>query len=401
VTADREAELSLTRERAARVEAERQGRLKDQFIAMLAHELRTPMTTLLLWEKVLHDEDAGPKLRAQALEAIRHSAIAQSRMVGNLLDLSRAISGTLRCDRRTVEVGDVLASALAHATPELEARQLVLDHEAIATPLLIEGDELRVRQLFDLLLANAIECSDQGGRITIRCQRTRRTVAVSIADTGRGIRPALLATLFERYQHEPGIDGAREGLNLGLAVAHQLALLHKGALEAASPGLGHGATFTVTLPRSRARQATSPPLGLPHTRSVRPLATYRILMIDDDARVREALGHLLRSAGAEVWLAQSAEHGRQQLATASVDVILCDVAMPGIDGFTFIRALRASGSRIPAIALTAHASAEHAECAHVAGFDVHLAKPIHLDRLVATIVELIRSRRERDFGSNT
>lgn len=226
-------------------------RLKDQFLAAVSHELRAPLTTMLLWEKVLRDATADGELRRQALDAIHNSAIVQSRLVGDLLDVARAISGKLYVDLRPVDVTRVLEEALGAIAPAMAAKQIALAHELDPGRGLVQGDAVRLRQVFDNLLSNALEFTEAGGRVEVSTRRARGAIEIVISDTGRGIAKELLPRLFQPFSQtdEPRTHG---GLGLGLAISHQLVMLHHGTLRAESPGRGRGATFTVTLPRASA-----------------------------------------------------------------------------------------------------------------------------------------------------
>ena len=383
---DERAEL-LSQAQSARADAEQANRLKDQFLAAVSHELRSPMTTLLLWEKVLHDNAVGPDVRAQALAAIRSSALAQSRLVGDLLDVSRAISGKLFVDLRPVDLAQVCREAVAALTPEAAQHGVTLTAKGLDEAAELQGDAVRLRQVVDNILTNAITFSDGKGQVAIAIHRKGRQINLVISDTGRGIAPEFLPHLFEAFsQNDDVLTRARGGLGLGLAIVKQLVDLHHGTVTATSAGLDHGTTLTISLPGSDTR---SPAAGASSACVVPSLDGIRVLLIDDDPRVRGALELLLGRAGANVDTASSAEMGRAQIAAHEPTVIVCDIAMLGEDGYSFIRALRRTGSAVPAIALTAHAMATDAARAAEAGFDRHLAKPIDFDHLVATLHALL------------
>lgn len=383
---DERAEL-LSQAQSARADAEQANRLKDQFLAAVSHELRSPMTTLLLWEKVLHDDAVGPDVRAKALAAIRASALAQSRLVSDLLDVSRAVSGKLFVDLRPVDLAQVCREAVAALTPEAAASGVTLRTTGLDATAEVQGDTVRLRQVVDNILTNAITFSDGKGQVAISIHRKGRQINLVISDTGRGIAPEFLPHLFQAFsQNDDILTRARGGLGLGLAIVKQLVELHHGTVIATSAGLDRGTTLTISLPGSEARTTAAAASGAPLMPS---LAGIRVLLIDDDPRVRGALELLLGRAGASVDTATSAEMGRAQIAAHEPTVIVCDIAMPGEDGYSFIRALRRTGSAVPAIALTAHAMTADAARAAEAGFDRHLAKPIDFDHLVATLHALL------------
>jgi signal transduction histidine kinase/ActR/RegA family two-component response regulator len=382
---------ALAREHAARAEAEQSSRLKDQFLAAVSHELRAPLTTMLLWERVLRDETASAALQAQALDAIHQSALTQSRLVDDLLDVSRAISGKLHVDLRPLDIELVLRAALEAVAPAALAKQIVLDRRGPRVAVEVEADEARLRQVLGNLLANAVKFTDPGGRVTVAVARQERSIAISIEDSGRGIAPDFLPHVFEPFsQTADASNRTNHGLGLGLAIAKQIVALHHGELTAASAGPGRGATFTLQLPVADEQRARPPP-GRTARRPM--LAHIRVLVVDDDLRVRDALALLLDRAGAVVDTADSAETARIRIALQAPEVLVCDIAMPGEDGNSFIRSLRASGRDLPAIALTAYAMASDVERSLEAGFDLHVAKPIDFESLVESIGALVTAHR--------
>jgi signal transduction histidine kinase/ActR/RegA family two-component response regulator len=379
----------LALERAARSGAEEANRLKDQFIATVSHELRTPLTTMVLWEAILRDDTAEPELRTRALDAIRQSVMVQSRVVGDLLDISRAISGKLYVDLRPVEIGRVVRGALDTIAPTASAKQITVECRGADAGGEVSGDAVRLLQVLDNLLSNAVKVTEPGGRITVTVSRPGRSIVISIEDTGRGIAAELLSRLFEPFSQSADTSTRAEGgLGLGLVISRRLVELHGGTLVASSKGPGQGATLTIAMPAITSRGATAQP-----TLRTPDLDRTRVLVIDDDRRVREALSLLLHRAGADVETADSAEAGRVRIGLRTPEAVVCDIAMPGEDGYSFIRELRASGSDVAAIALTAHATASDVERALAAGFDRHLAKPIDFESLVVSLDELIVARR--------
>ncbi len=371
---------------AARAHADIATRLKDEFIARASHELRAPLTTMLLWEKVLR-EPTDASTRAQALDAIRQSALAQSQIVGDLLDVSRAISGKLHVDARAMSLGDVIGAALEGALPTALARRIQLAHSSVGATDII-GDTTRLRQVFDNVLANALKFTEPGGAVAVTTRGTDDAVEVIIRDTGRGIAPEQLERIFQPFhQADDMLTRHHGGLGLGLAISRELVQLHNGTLTAESEGPGRGATFRIRIPvnkSARTRSAVSDAVN-----SV--LERTRVLVIDDDARVRDALALLLQRVRVIVDTASSAANARQRIASEPPDLMICDLAMPGEDGFTFIRGTRAAGCTIPAIALTGHALEADVARAIEAGFNVHIAKPVHFERLISTIGQLISS----------
>lgn len=387
----------LDRLLAALNEAESANRAKDNFLATVSHELRAPVTTIMLWEKVLRDHLDDIPMRARALDAIRDSAAAQSRLVGDLLDISRAISGKLRIERRRMPIDSVLSAAVEAAVPAATAKQIRISLQIRPRLGRVLADPARLRQVFDNLLSNAVKFTPAGGSIHVVASRDRGHVNVAIADTGRGMESHFLRRLFTPFvQNEEVLTRSEGGLGLGLAIAKQLVGLHEGTLTAESPGPGKGSTFTVSLPLAHRRSSTPVPRTPEPT--PRRLDRVRVLVVDDEPRVREALKLLLSRSGAVVDLATSAEEARGLMAGARPDVLICDISMPGEDGYTFLRGLRASGGAacdVPAIALTAYASQRDRERAAAAGFDAHLAKPVQLHVLSAAIDHVLAGRRSQ------
>ncbi|HSD88719.1 MAG TPA: ATP-binding protein [Kofleriaceae bacterium] len=377
----------VERLRAAQAAAQQAHKLKDQVLAAVSHELRSPVTTMMLWERVLRDPAADQTARMQALDAIHQSATAQSKIVADLLDMSRAISGKLHVDIRSVDVGNLVGSAVEGMLPAALAKRISLVHEGASSPGDVQGDAARLRQVIDNLLSNAIKFTEQGGQVTVRIQRKRPVMVIEVADNGCGIATDMLDKIFEPFrQGEDSISRRDGGLGLGLAIAKQIVELHHGTLTAASDGPGRGACMTLTLPIAGHRRAPLTPEGVA---SARGLDTIRVLVVDDDERVRNALALLLARAGALVESAESATVARERMASRAPHVLLCDIAMPDEDGYTFIRSVRASGNKIPAIALTAYASRADAERAIASGFDIHVAKPVDFERLVASVSQLV------------
>ena len=379
---------------AALSEAEHANRAKDHFLATISHELRAPLTTIMLWEKVLREHVENIELRSRALDAIRDSASTQSRLVGDLLDISRAISGKLFLDRQRIVITDVLAAAIDNIRPSATERDINLVAEISSRTGRVLADPARLRQVFDNLLSNAVKFTPNGGTITISAARERNSIVIEVKDTGRGIVPEFLPRLFTPFsQPEDVLTRTQGGLGLGLAIAKQLVALHDGTLAASSEGTGHGATFTLTLPAAIYR-AESPVAGNPEP-GIPQLHGTTVLVIDDDPRVRDALALLLSRLGTRILSTSSAREARAVLHRELADVVLCDLAMPHEDGFSFVRVLRVSpGAQrdIPAIALTAYASDDDRRRCAEAGFDAHVAKPVDLHELATTIKYALATR---------
>lgn len=373
----------LGRERKALEEARRANQQRDQFLAVVAHELRSPMASILLWEQVLRNPAIDSDTRTSALDAIHESATGQALLVADLLDVSRAINGKLHIDRRLTSISRVLTMAIESARPRADARQLAIVAQLDPELGDVLGDSRRLRQIFDNLLSNAIQCTEQG-RISVHARQSDESITIDVSDTGRGIDAAFLPHLFEPFR-QADESSASEGLGLGLGIARQLVELHGGTLSASSEGLGHGATFTVSLPRIRGR-------AQPLSSARQTIAGIRVLVIDDDARILEALEILLRGAGAVVATARSAATAYPILQQGELDIVLSDIGMGAEDGYSLVRRIRGMSGPIqsvPAIALTARVTDDSRERALSAGFDRYVTKPIDIGLMISTIAELV------------
>jgi CheY-like chemotaxis protein len=345
---------------------------------------------MMLWEGILRADGGDPALRAKALDTIHDSALAQSRLVGDLLDLSRAIAGKLHVDLRPVEVEQVVREALDAVAPIALAKQVALARRGTLNGARIQGDAVRLRQVLVNVLSKAVESADPGGQVLIAVSRRGRAIAIEVEDDGPQIDDKLLSRLFEPFGliDESATQG--RGLGLGLAIAKQLIDLHHGTIAASRGGSGRGTTFAIVLPPAAARRTATLSRGnLPTPR----LDRTRVLIIDDDPRVRDALALLLGRAGAVVDTAESAATARARIASGGPEALVCDIAMPVEDGHSFIRRLRAAGSDLAAIALTAYATESDVQSSLAAGFDRHLAKPIDVEQLVTHIEEVVVARR--------
>ncbi|HLL24846.1 MAG TPA: hybrid sensor histidine kinase/response regulator, partial [Kofleriaceae bacterium] len=323
--------------------------------------------------------------RAKALDAIHESATSQSRLVGDLLDVSRAINGKLRIDKQQVGIHELLTGVIEAAKPAAAARGVTLGHQLTGSTPFVVGDINRLRQIFRNLVGNAIACTPAGGRVTIETHVRNAMLEVAIVDNGRGIAPALLPHLFEPFRQ--AVDAPEGGLGLGLAVASQLVTLHGGTIVAESPGLGHGATFRVTVPRAPDGQRPVETVA-----KAARLGGINVLVVDDDARVLEALRLLLERAGAVVSTARSADAGYRTAERVLPDLVLSDLAMPDGDGCSMMRKIRAhetTGRRVPAVAMTAHVADINRQDALSSGFDRYVTKPLDIDQLITTIARLV------------
>ena len=389
----------LGREQAARASAEEANRLKDQFLAIVSHELRTPLNAILGWSDILQRGRLDKPKKERAVRAIYDSARVQARLIDELLDVSRIISGKLRLERTIVDWNEVVAAALDTARPAAESKNLDIDVHLDPAAGAFVGDAERLQQVVWNLVTNAVKFTPQGGRITIRLQRTRDAVELSVADTGEGIPPHFLVSMFEPFRQADGSNTRRHGgLGLGLSIARHLVEAHGGTISAESAGVGQGSTFVIRLPMADA----SVNLGAPDIAAIRApnrgqepavsLEGARILVVDDDDAGRDVVAAHLEARSAKVIGAASAGEALAILERERVDVMLVDIAMPGRDGYELIRTIRgmspAPCATIPAAALTAFARAEDRRKSLESGFQMHLTKPVEPGTLVEAIANL-------------
>jgi PAS domain S-box-containing protein len=400
-----EKERLLTSERIARSEAERASRMKDEFLANLSHELRTPLNAVLGWATVLRAAHHEDKELNQALEAIDRNARVQAQIIDDLLDMSRIISGKVRLDVQLLDLPSVVLEAIetmrAAASSKGVRLQTVID--PLNAP--VSGDPNRLQQIFWNLLSNAIKFTPRGGRVQVVLERINSHLEVSVSDTGEGIAPEFLPYIFNRFEQADASTTRRHGgLGLGLSIVKNLVELHGGTVRAKSGGVGQGATFIVNLPLT----ILHPPPDHgehehPRTRAGEPpllpslsLDKVSVLVVDDDADARALLRVLLESAGANVRLATTADQGLEQLLAHEIDVLICDIGMPGTDGYTLMRRVRTlhdpRKSDVAAVALTAYARLEDRTQAIHAGFQNHLPKPVEPTELLAVVRSLSNPR---------
>ncbi len=399
--ASQQREEILDAERYARMSAQRATRLKDEFLATLSHELRTPLSAILGWTQVLLKGHAtSPADLRRAIEVIDRNARAQVQLIGDLLDLSRIMSGKLRLDLQQVSIHDVVQAALDSAAPAADAKEIRLVSLVDPARAIVNGDPARLQQVVWNLLTNAIKFTPRGGRVQVLLQRVNSHVELSVSDTGIGIPASFLPQVFDRFSQRDGSSTrAHGGLGLGLAICKQLVELHGGNIRAASPGEGQGATFSVELPVSimqveseRERAHPTADGGEGDVVAMPRLDGIHVFVVDDEPDARELLQRVLGEQGANVTLFDSADRALAAVAVSRPAVIVSDVGMPGVDGYQMMRTLRANesrDSRIPALALTAFARAEDRKRALVAGFQAHLAKPFDVTELLLLVADLV------------
>jgi PAS domain S-box-containing protein len=403
-----DARLALLREQSARAEAEAASAAKDEFLSILSHELRTPLTPIVAYcQLLLAGRLTGERAR-EALETIARSAQVQARLVEDVLDVSRIITGKLTVEREPVDLFGVITAAVETVRPLAQTHQVAVATRLDAGVGLVLGDVARLQQVVWNLLSNAIKFTPAGGRVAVTLEAVGTDIRVIVTDTGVGIPTAFLPHLFERFrQADSSTVRQQGGLGLGLAIVRHLVDQHKGTVEATSPGDGQGATFTVTLPRLTPIGVPSGPhryTGLLSTAAggagAGRLAGLRVLVVEDHPDTRELLRLVLAEAGAQVTAVGSAAAALAVLTQAQEperpDVLVSDIGLPGQDGYELLAAVRAGRAgappTLPAVALTAYASEADRQRAVAAGYQLHLAKPVEPDRVVAAVATLVGPR---------
>ena len=385
-------EALLAEERAAREEAERASRLKEEFLATLSHELRTPLHSMLGWTQLLRKGALGEADQQRALEVIERNTRAQARLIEDLLDLSRLESGKLSLEIEEVDLGPVVLAAMTAVPPMAQAKRISI------TPVIgerageVRADAARVRQMVLNLLTNAIKFSPDGSAVEVRMARTDGHVEIEVEDHGYGIAAEFLPHVFDRFRQADSSTTRRSGgMGIGLALVKKLAEAHGGRVSARSEGPGKGACFTVSLPLPKADELSE---HAPRVDREKPpsLEGVRVLAIDDDADSLHFMERLLQHCQAEVDTATDAEAGLRALGERPPHVLVCDIGMPGTDGYALINRVRCLPDekvrKVPAIALTAFAFSEDRERALLAGFDSHVSKPVDGYDLILEVASL-------------
>jgi PAS domain S-box-containing protein len=378
-------------------------RLKDEFLATVSHELRTPLTAIVGWMQLLRAKQVDAETAERALDTVERNARSQAQLINDLLDVSRIVTGKLHLDARPLAVGAVVDGAITSVRPAADAKRIEI--RAALDPGLpeVHGDRDRLQQVFWNLLSNAVKFTPEGGRIGVAVRARGASVEIEVSDTGQGIPEKFLPHVFDRFrQADQSTTRAYGGLGLGLSIVRHLVELHGGTVRADSEGEGRGATFAVTLPVVRAPRgggpdATAlPPAGFepaPNGNAIR-LDGLKVLVVDDEEDTRELLAFGLSSCGARVSSAASADAALKALAEELPEVLISDIGMPGADGYELIRRVRSlpagRGGETPAVALTAYARTEDRQRALKAGYQLHVAKPVAMDELVAAVSSLAR-----------
>ncbi|MUG97557.1 response regulator [Scytonema sp. UIC 10036] len=390
--ATEERDRALERERLAREQAEVVNSLKDEFLAILSHELRSPLNPILGWTQLLQNHQLSEAKTKQALASIERNAKLQTQLIDDLLDMARILRGKLALD--LVRVNLVFAIEAA-----IETVRKAADDKSIAIETKLEnigqvlGDTARLQQIIWNLLSNAVKFTPKGGRVEIKLQHLGDFAQILVSDTGKGIPPEFLPHVFEYFrQGDASITRQYGGLGLGLAIVHHLASVHGGTVTADSPGVGQGATFTVKLPLLKNKINTIDEASQLSNNQI-DLTEVRILLVDDEADSRHLIAFVLEQYGAEVMAVATAADALIALTSFKPDILISDIAMPVEDGYTLMRRVRSlppeQGGQIPAIALTAYAREEDRQKCFAVGYQHHLSKPINSATLLAAIASLL------------
>jgi signal transduction histidine kinase/ActR/RegA family two-component response regulator len=383
--AEQERAELLVREREA-------NRLKDEFLATLSHELRTPLNAILGWTKLLRANAVPPTSIDRALEKVERNAQVQSRLIEDLLEVSRIVSGKLRLDYRPFDLITLCATTVESMRPAAESRGITIERHFPRTSLPTSGDPDRLQQVIWNLLSNAVKFTPAGGHVTIAVRRAGQTDEIVVSDTGIGIDAAFLPNVFESFrQADASTTRAHGGLGLGLSIVRQLVALHGGEVSAESGGRDKGATFTVRLPVRTAERRRDGVAGAALDEIKGRLEERDIVVVDDDLDTRELLVSALEGAGAHVRSAASSAEALALIRRRAPEAVVCDIGMPGEDGYAFMRALMQElGEEAPRvrIALSAFAGPGDRERALEAGFQRHVAKPVDPGELITLLSEM-------------
>jgi PAS domain S-box-containing protein len=402
---EEELERLLRQEKAAREEAEAANRMKDEFLATISHELRTPLTSILGWARMLTGGGLTTPQARHALEVIAQSAQSQNRLIEDILDTARIITGRLKLDAQPVAIEHIFHAAVDVIRPSAEAKGIVLNEAVEAPDGVVLGDANRLQQAIWNLLSNAVKFTAEGGRIEARLGRAESQIEVTVQDSGIGIDPRFLPHVFDRFR-QADASSTREygGLGIGLAIVRHIVEMHGGGVSASSPGKGQGATFKIRLPLISASRLA--PRSAPRDEAAAPAAAeeqqilenghrldgVRVLVVEDNLDTLDMLKFIFSESGAEVITATSVDEALDALERFRPDALISDIAMPDRDGYDLIREIRSReperGGKIPAVAVTAYARAEDRVRVLAAGFQMHIAKPIAPDELIAVVASL-------------
>ena len=388
-----EREYLLAREQTAREQAETANCIKDEFLAVLSHELRTPMNPILGWSKLLQQGKLDAAKATQAIAIIERNARLQVQLIDDLLDISRILRGKLTLNTLPVRLAVVISAAIDTVRLAVDAKAIQLNVMLNSEVGQVLGDPTRLQQVVWNLLTNAVKFTPTGGQITVQLSQQQNQAQIQVRDTGKGIHPEFLPYVFEHFRQEDGATTRKfGGLGLGLAIVRQIVELHGGVVSVNSPGEGQGATFTVCIPLASGSAAPNPKRLL---QSTVDLSGVQILVVDDEADSRDFIAFVLEEAGAIVMAAASGVEALQIFTQSPPDLLISDIGMPGMDGYMLMRHIRnlttPQGGDVPAIALTAYAGEADEQMAHRVGFQKHIPKPLDPIAGIAAVSELILS----------
>ena len=372
-------QIQARRELEALAERLRQAdREKDEFIAVISHELRTPMTSILGWTRMLALGGLDEQTQSEALDSIERSTKAQAKLIEDLLDESRIAAGKLRLEMRAVDLATIAGEAVRMVHPTAEAKNIALSFDPGDGTYPAFGDPARLQQVVGNILGNAMKFTLEGGRVSVRVSRDDSFAAIEVADTGRGIEPALLPHIFDRFRQGKGQGHRQSGLGLGLAITRHLIEMHDGSVEASSKGEGKGATFVIRLPlHEPANLATFAGRNPSSRAAVLPrLDAMRVLIVEDEIDNRAVLAAALRRCGADIRCSTTTAAAREMIEMWDPEVLVCDIALPDGDGCSFLTEQRTRGNTTPALALTVFGRPDEQARILAAGFDVFRQKPI-------------------------
>ncbi|MBD0388545.1 MAG: response regulator, partial [Nostoc sp. C3-bin3] len=398
--AEQEREQLLEREQAARADAEAANRMKDEFLATLSHELRTPLNAILGWTQLLRSRKFDETTTSRALETIERNTRSLNQLIEDVLDVSRIIKGTLHLNIHRVKLVPLVETAIDTVYPAAQAKEISINWKFDPELGVVVGDANRLQQVVWNLLSNAVKFTPKGGRVDVQLERIESHVQIRVSDTGVGIAAEFLSHVFERFrQEDSSITRSHGGLGLGLAIVRHLVELHGGTVSAESPGIGQGATFIVNLPMKAVYVEANTAEQFSSYVDAQEVNTYlpkldglRVLIVDDEADARHLLTTILGQYGAQVMAAPSASDALLAVQQFRPHILVSDISMPQEDGYTLIRQLRAlptdQGGGIPAVALTAYARATDRTQALLAGFQLHVPKPVNPAELAAVVANL-------------
>ncbi|HEY9611688.1 hybrid sensor histidine kinase/response regulator [Allocoleopsis sp.] len=374
-------------------EAQEANRIKDEFLAIVSHELRTPLNAILGWVNILRNRKVNESLTTRALETIERNAKSQTKLIEDILDISRIIRGSIRLNTHPVHIASLIHAVIENVRPTAELKAIQIESSFDPSVSLVMGDQERLQQIVWNLLSNAVKFTPEGGCVEVRLEQVNSTAQIAVKDTGKGINPAFLPLVFDRFrQADSTTTRTHGGLGLGLAIVRQLVEMHNGMVYAASEGEGKGATFIVQLPVIEAVQEEATEENASGDKAP-TLEGLRVLVVDDSADTLDLIAFILEQYKAQVTTATSVDEALHAIAQVKPDVIISDIGMPEQDGYSLIRQVRTlegdGGKQIPAVALTAFAGEEDRTLILNSGFQMHIPKPVEPTELVAIVANMM------------